>query len=131
MVQELRGLSQEMKATDRKFANFCRYGVNKVAEIAPVRPGPYTGTQVHVCVLECVHVCTCTRVWLSFSLQQRARNRLCRYCIVFIQNHCDVLPHIMHKVTFTSRLTVHIFVEMSVCMYVCRSTARLGILINI
>ena len=32
MVQELRGLAQEMQATDRKFAHFCRAGV-KVAEI--------------------------------------------------------------------------------------------------
>ena len=33
MVQELRGLAQEMQATDRKFAHFCRAGV-KVAEYA-------------------------------------------------------------------------------------------------
>ena len=36
---------------------------------------------------------------LSFSLQERARNRLCRYSIIFRQSHCDVLSHIMHKVT--------------------------------
>ncbi len=34
MAQELRGLAQEMQATDRKFAHFCRAGVNKVAECA-------------------------------------------------------------------------------------------------
>ena len=38
MVQELRGLAQEMQATDRKFAHFCRAGV-KVAE----RAGPARG----------------------------------------------------------------------------------------
>ena len=69
--------------------------VEIIRGIAPVRPGP---------------------LWLSFSLQERARNRLCRYCIGFRTNNCDVLPHIMHKVTFTSPLTFHIFVEMYVCM---------------
>ena len=53
-------------------------------------------------------------LWLSFSLQEMARNRLCRYCIVFLTKNCDVLPHSMHKVTFTSPLTFHIFVEMYV-----------------
>ena len=66
-------------------------------------------------------------LWLSFSLQERARNRLCRYCIEFLTKNCDVLPHIMHEVTFTSPLTFHIvFLSVCVCVYV---TARLGICI--
>ena len=35
MVQELRGLAQEMQATDRKFAHFCRAGVKVADEAAP------------------------------------------------------------------------------------------------
>jgi hypothetical protein len=53
-------------------------------------------------------------IWLSFSLQERAQNRLCRYCIGFPTKDCDVLPHIMYEVTFTSPRTFHI-----VCLAVC------------
>ncbi len=56
-------------------------------------------------------------LWLSFSLQERARNRLCRYSIVCIQSHCDVLSHIMHKVTFTSPLMFHTLFETFVPLY--------------
>jgi hypothetical protein len=35
-------------------------------------------------------------------------------CIGFRTKNCDVLPHIMHKVTFTSPHRIHVFVEMYV-----------------
>ncbi len=39
---------------------------------------------------------------MMMQLLNNCVNRLCRYSIVFMQSHCDVLSHIMHKVTFTS-----------------------------
>ena len=77
------------------------------APVPLVRPGPYYGYQV------------------SFSLRSGPETGFVAICIVFQTKNCDVLPHIMHKVTFTSPHRIHIFVEMCVCM----STARLGILI--
>ncbi len=53
-------------------------------------------------------------LWLSFSLWSRPETGFVAICIVLQTKNCDVLHHIMHKVTFTSPLTFHIFVEMYV-----------------
>ena len=51
-------------------------------------------------------------LWLSFSLRSGPETGFVAICIGFRTKNCDVLPHIMHKVTFTSPLTFHIFFEM-------------------
>jgi hypothetical protein len=55
-------------------------------------------------------------LWLSFSLRSRPETGFVAICIK--TKNCDVLPHIMHKVTFTSPHMIHIFVEMYVCICV-------------
>jgi hypothetical protein len=82
-------LQEARAAQDRAACNYSR--VEVIWGIAPVRPGPYVG-------------------YLSPS-----RNRLCRYCIAFRAMSCDVMPHIMHEVTFTSPLTFHILFCLCVC----------------
>ena len=57
-------------------------------------------------------------LWLSFSLRSRPETGFVAICIVLQTKNCDVLPHIMHTVTFTSPHRIHIFVEMCVCVYV-------------
>ncbi len=51
-MQELRGLAQEMQAPDRKFAHFCRAGVDKVAECNSYKISNLaTGTAIPVAIL--------------------------------------------------------------------------------